>query len=60
MRRLFLGLLLVVVSACSDDDAFKVETDHVVIQGQLKPDAQVSAREAKSAIQTVVDGLEKK
>ncbi len=56
----WLFIILILVSGCSEDKTFVVENSHVLIEGQLKEDAELEVKEVKAAVQVVVSSLDKK
>lgn len=50
------------IASCSDDPApntvFKVEGKGVIVEGQIKPGAKLTAEEAKLVVQAAIDSIE--
>lgn len=58
MKNLIVLIALVMLSACSDDKSFVVESKHVSIVGEIEPTAKLSGEQAKTAFEMGIQKLE--
>ena len=57
---LLLTLVTTLLVGCGSMKTFSVSGEHIKVEGEILPDATVSAADAKAAVTLAVDQLEKK